>query len=207
MDKIKTGTTTLGIVCKDAIILAADKRTTAGNLIVRKDSEKIHIVADNVVITTAGVVSDIQMVIKLVRAELKVRKKKNNRLNSVKEAASLTSRMFYENARQYFPSVAQVILAGYERDKLRMYEIDVDGATLEIGEFVSTGSGSPLMYGLLEHAFKENMTIKEGEELAVKAISAATQRDNASGNGIDVVVITKDSIKRTIQKKISGVAV
>jgi proteasome beta subunit len=203
MEQIKTGTTTLGLVCKDGIVLAADKRTTAGGaFIVRKDSDKITQVTDNMAVTTAGTVSDIQMFVKLLKAELKLRNIRNGRVNSVKEASNLGGRMMYESARQYFPSMTQTLLGGYDNTGMHLYVIEMDGAILEFKDYFTTGSGSPMVFGVLEHSYKENMTVKEGEELATKAISAAIQRDTASGNGIDVVVITKDGVKKTIQKKI-----
>ncbi|MGV8171410.1 MAG: proteasome subunit beta [Candidatus Woesearchaeota archaeon] len=205
MEQIKTGTTTLGLVCKDGIVLAADKRTTAGGqFIVRKDSEKITQITDNMAITTAGTVSDIQMFVKLLKAELKLRNIRNGRKNSMKEASSLAGRMMYESARQYFPSMAQTLLGGYDNTGMHLYVIDPDGAVLELKDYFTTGSGSPMVFGVLENSFKDGITIKEGEELAVKAISAAIQRDVASGNGIDVVMITKDGVKRTFQKKVAS---
>jgi proteasome beta subunit len=207
MEQIKTGTTTLGLVCKDGIVLAADKRTTGGNFIVRKDSDKITQVTDNMAITTAGTVSDIQMFIKLFKAELKLRNIRNGRVNSVKESANLAARMMYDSARQYFPSMTQVLLGGYDNTGMRLFTIEPDGASLEFKDYFSTGSGSIVVFGVLESNYKENMTIKEGEELAIKAVSAAIQRDNASGNGIDIVTITKDGVKKTVQKKINNVLV
>jgi proteasome beta subunit len=205
MEKMKTGTTTVGLVCKDGIVLAADKRTTlGGQFVVRKDADKITQITDNMAITTAGSVSDIQMVIKLLRAELKLRNIRNGRNTTVKETASLLSRLMYDSARQYVPSMAQVLLGGFDVKGPQLAVIDPDGATLELRDYFTTGSGSPMVFGVLENSFKEGMTIKEGEDLAVKAVFAAIQRDAASGNGVDVMIITKDGVKRTIQKKTSN---
>jgi len=205
MEQIKSGTTTLGLVCKDGIVLAADKRTTAGGtFIVRKDSDKITQLTDNMAVTTAGTVSDIQMFVKLLKAELKLRSIRNGRIVNIKEASSLAARMMYESARQYFPSMAQTLLGGYDNTGTHLYTIDPDGAVLEFKDYYTTGSGSPMVFGVLENSFKDGMSIKEGEELAVKAVSAAIQRDPASGNGIDVMIITKDGVKRTVQKKITN---
>lgn len=205
MEQIKTGTTTLGLICKDGIVLAADKRTTAGGaFIVRKDSDKITQLTDNMAITTAGTVSDIQVFVKLLKAELKLRSIRNGRTINVKEASSLAARMMYESARQYFPSMAQTLLGGYDSTGTHLYVIEVDGAVLEFKDYYTTGSGSPMVFGVLENSYKDGMSIKEGEELAVKAVSAAIQRDPASGNGVDVIIITKDGVKKTVQKKITN---
>ncbi|MEM4637493.1 MAG: proteasome subunit beta [Candidatus Woesearchaeota archaeon] len=202
---LKTGTTTLGIVCSDGIVLAADKRATAGNFIASKDVEKVVQINDNLAITTAGSVSDIQLFIKLLRAELKLKNIKTNRVSTVKEAANLSARMVYESARQYFPSMAHFLLAGFDNSGTHLYEIYPDGSMSEIKDFISSGSGSPMVFGILENTYKSSITVKEAEDLAIKAISASMQRDTGSGNGIDVMVITKNNIRKTIQKKVSAI--
>ena len=110
--------------------------------------------------------------------------------------------MAYDGIRQYFPSMAHFLLAGYDKQGTHLYEVYPDGSLMEVKDFISSGSGSPYVFGILENTYRENITIKEAEELAVKAIMASMQRDSASGNGIDVMVITKDSIKKTEQKKV-----
>lgn len=207
MEGVKTGTTTLGIVCKDGIVIAADKRATAGGFIVAKDVDKVVQIIDSIAITTAGSVSEIQLFIKLLRAELTLKNIKTNRINTVKEAANISARMVYETARQYFSGVTHFLMAGYDKQGTHLYEISADGTLLELKDYVSSGSGSPMVYGILEHTYKDTITIKEAEELAVKAISASMQRDSYSGNGIDVMTVTKDGIRKTVQKKMSSVAV
>jgi len=204
MEQIKTGTTTLGLVCKDGVILAADNRATAGHFIARKDVEKVVQINDNIAVTTAGSVSDIQMFIKLFRAELKLKSMKTNRVVNVKEASNFAARLCYENARQYFPTMTHLLIGGFDNTGAKIYEVDIDGCMLDVKDYVSTGSGSILVYGVLENVYKESMTVKEAEDLAVKSISAAMQRDSGSGNGITVMVITKDTLKKTVQKKVSG---
>ena len=88
-EQLKTGTTTVGIVCKDAVILAADKRATAGNMIVDKKAEKVHIISDDYAVTIAGSVSEAQLIIKLIRAELKLKEIRTNKRVTAKEAANL----------------------------------------------------------------------------------------------------------------------
>lgn len=206
MEGLKTGTTTLGIVCKDGIVIAADKRATAGGFIVQKDAEKVIQINENLAITTAGSVSDIQLFIKLFRAELKLKNIKTNRPNTIKESTNLAARMVYESARQYFPSMAHILIAGFDKQGTHLYELYPDGSLSEIKDYISSGSGSPMVFGILENTYKDTITVKEAEELAVRSISASIQRDSFSGNGIDVMVITKDSIKKTIQKKLQSVS-
>jgi len=207
MEGVKTGTTTLGMVCKDGIVIAADKRATAGGFIVQKDVEKAIQITENLAITMAGSVSDIQLFIKLFRAELNLRNIKSNRPNTIKECANLAARMVYESARQYFPSMAHLLLAGFDKQGTHLYELYPDGSLSEVKDYVSSGSGSPMVYGILENSYKDSITVKDAEDLAVKSISASMQRDSFSGNGIDVMVISKDSIKKTIQKKVPTIPV
>lgn len=198
---MKTGTTTLGIVCKDGVVIAADKRATAGHFIAGKDMDKVVLINDTIAITLAGSVSDAQIFIKLFRAELKLKNVKTNRNTTIKEAANLAARMSYEGVRQYFPSMAHYLLAGFDKEGTHLYEIYPDGSLMEVKDFISSGSGSPMVYGILEQTYKDTITVKEAEDAAVKAISAAMQRDSASGNGIDVMTITKGGIRKTVQKK------
>ena len=204
MEQIKTGTTTLGLVCKDGAILAADNRATAGHFIARKDVEKVVVINDNIAVTTAGSVSDIQMFVKLFRAELKLKAIKTGRIVNVKEAANFAARICYDNARQYFPSMTHLLIGGFDSVGSRIFEVDIDGCMLDVKDYVSTGSGSVLVYGILENSYKDSITVKDGEELAVKAISAAMQRDSGSGNGIDVLAITKNGMRKNVQKRVSG---
>jgi proteasome beta subunit len=204
MEQTKTGTTTLGIVCKDGLVMAADKRVTAGSFIHLKDFEKVIQVTDNIVLTVAGSVSDVQMFVKLFRAELKLKSIKSNRLITVREAANFSARVAYENARQYFQTISHLLVGGYDNSGVKIYDVAIDGAIFEVKEYVSTGSGSIIAYGILENSYKEGLTVKEGEELAVKCISAAIQRDAGSGNGMDVITITKGNIRKSVPKKVSG---
>jgi proteasome beta subunit len=204
MEQIKTGTTTVGVICKDGVILAADNRATAGHFIARKDMDKVIIINDNIAVTVAGSVSDIQMFVKLFKAELKLKAMRVGRVVNVKEAANYAARICYENARQYFPSMAHLLVGGFDNTGTKIYEVDIDGCMLEVKDYVSTGSGSRFSYGVLESSYKEGLSVKEGEELVVKAISTSIQRDSGSGNGMSYLTITKDGMKKIVQKKVNG---
>lgn len=206
---MKTGTTTLGMVAKDAIILAADKRATAGNFIANKETDKIIPVNDCMALTVAGTVSDIQLIAKYLRAELRLKEIKTGRKSTVKEGANLLGGMVYNNVRRMsmIPGITQFVFGGSDKDGLHLFEVFADGSVTEIRDFVSSGSGSEMAYGLLEHQFVPNMTAKQAEELAVAAVQSAITRDSASGNGIDVMVITREGMKRTVQRVVNPKAV
>jgi len=203
-ERLKTGTTTVGIVCKDGIVIAADKRATAGNMIVDKRAEKVHILSDDFAVTIAGTVSDAQLVIKLVRAELKLKEVRTDKRPSVKEAANLLGGILYNSLRQMsmMPGVSHFLLAGKDTSGVYLYDLFPDGSITKIKDFDSSGSGSVFAYGVLETQYKPEITVAEAIKLAVKCVNTALQRDSASGNGIDVVVVTEKEIKRVMQKEL-----
>lgn len=196
---IKTGTTTLGIVCKDGVVLAADKRATAGNFIANKKTVKVFPVADNIAITIAGLVSDAQMLSKVFRAELKLKKlRSGGGVVDVKGSANLLAGMAYENIRKMsmVQSIVGFLLAGYDNEGYYLYEIGVDGSIFEQDNFVADGSGSVFAYGVLESSYKENMSVEEGVSLARTALKTAMSRDSASGDGFDIYKITKEGLEK-----------
>jgi proteasome beta subunit len=201
--KTKHGTTTIGLVCKDGIVLASEKRATMGTFVADKKSEKIYKITDNLLITTAGTVSDAQLLTKLIKAELKLKEVRTDRDASVKEAANLLASLVYSNIRKYsiIPGITQFLLAGTDKEGLHLYDVFVDGSIMECDEYVSSGSGSIVVYGVLEAMYKKELATKEGIDLCVKCLQVAMQRDTASGNGILVYTITKDGIKKIIDKE------
>ena len=203
-EMLKTGTTTLGLVCKDGIVLAADKRATAGNMIVDKRADKVHLLSENFAVTIAGTVSDAQMIIKLIRAELKLKEMRTNKIPNAKEAANMLGGLLYSSLRQMsmFPGVAHFLLGARDHLGVHLYDLFPDGSVTRIKDFVSSGSGSVFAYGVLETQYRSDMSAAEGVKLAVKAINTALQRDSCSGNGIDVIVVTPQEIERVLQKEV-----
>jgi proteasome beta subunit len=202
---LKTGTTTVGIVCKDGVVLAADKRATSGHLIASKRAKKVEEISKNIAVTMAGTVSDAQLLIRLVSSETKLRQMRMGQEVFVKETANLMARMVYNNIRKMsmIPGIAHFLMGGKDREGTHLYEIFADGSIQDIPDFISSGSGSVMAYGVLETMWKPDMSIEEGVTMAVACINAAIQRDSASGNGIDVVTITESGMKRVINKEIT----
>ncbi len=203
-EQLKTGTTTVGMVCRDGIVLAADKRATAGNMIVDKRAEKVHLLSEDMAVTIAGTVSDAQLIIKLIRAELKLKEMRTNKRTSLKEAANLLGGILYSNIRRMsmLPGIAHFLLAGKDSSGLYLYDLFPDGSVTKIRDFISSGSGSVFAYGVLETQYQPEMSTADGVKLAVKAVNTAMQRDSCSGNGIDVVVVTEKEVKRVLQKEL-----
>lgn len=203
-EQLKTGTTTVGIACKDGVVLAADKRATAGTMIVDKRAEKVHIISDNFAVTIAGTVSDAQLIIKLIKAELKLKEVRTYKAPTTKEAANLLGGILYGNLRRMsmFPGIAHFLLGGKDNEGIHLYDLYPDGSITKVKDFVSSGSGSVFAYGVLETQYRPDMLTSEAVKLAVKSVNTALQRDSASGNGIDVVVINNKDIRRVMQKEL-----
>tara|TARA_Y100000310_G_scaffold94955_1_gene92772 strand:+ start:8955 stop:9599 length:645 start_codon:yes stop_codon:yes gene_type:complete len=201
---MKTGTTTLALMCKDGVVLAADKRATSGYLIANKNFDKIINITDNIAVTVAGTVSDVQLLAKYIKAELKLKQIRTDRSNTVKEAANLLAMMVYNNIRKMsmIPGISHFIVGGKDEAGFHIYDLSPDGSIAEIDDYNTSGSGSVMVYGVLETLYKKNMSVEEGIKLAGKSINAAIQRDIASGNGMDVVTITKDGVKKVLTKEI-----
>ena len=203
---LKTGTTTLGLICKDGIILAADRRATAGYLIANKKTQKIIPITDKIAVTIAGTASDAQLLARYVESELKLKMMRTKREVTVREAANLTARFTYNNIRRpsMIPGVAHFIVGGADATGFYIYDVFPDGSISEVDDFISSGSGSVMVYGVLETLFKKDMTIDEAKSLAIKCINASIQRDIASGNGIDIIAIREDGIKQIFDKTIKS---
>ncbi len=201
-ERLKTGTTTVALVCKEGIVLAADKRATSGYLISFKKFTKIMPITDDIAVTVAGTVSDVQLLVKYIKAELRLKKIRTGRENTVKEAANLLANLVYNNIRKYslIPGISHFLIGGRDASGFYLYDLSPDGSIVEIDDFVSSGSGSVMAFGVLETLYKPNMSVEEGTKLAAKSVNAALQRDVASGNGIDVVTITKDGVKKAMTK-------
>jgi proteasome beta subunit len=206
---MKTGTTTVGLVAKECIVLAADKRATAGNFVADKKTEKIVKINDYLAVTTAGSVSDIQLLVKLIRAELSLKEIRTERRPNVKESANLLAGIVYGNVRRLsmIPSLVHFLFAGSDNQGNHIYDIYPDGSITKIDDFVASGSGSMFAYGLFESQYNKDISKKDAIDLAIKAINSAMQRDTASGEGIDIAVIEKTGVEklktRKVEKKIS----
>ncbi len=199
---LKTGTTTVGIRCKDGVVLAADRRATAGYLIVMKKAEKVFAINDRMALTIAGGVSDAQLLTKLIKAELSLKMMRTDREVTVKEAANLLAGLIYSNVRRFsvIPGIAHFLMGGSDADGYHLYDLFADGSVNEVEDYVASGSGSVFTYGVLETLYAPTLSVNDGVELAVKAVNAAMQRDIASGQGIDVYTISKDGVKKAFEK-------
>ncbi|MEK6895582.1 MAG: proteasome subunit beta [Nanoarchaeota archaeon] len=203
---LKTGTTILGIVCKDGVVMASDRQITMGNLVVGKNYPKTVKINDYLLVSFTGMVSDAQRVPKVLAAELRLKELKSKSRPSVKQASSLLANMNYSGIRQpsMIPQQVGFLLGGLSHEgNAELYTLEPAGSVVKVEDYdANFGSGMPYVLGLLERQYKKGMSVKEGIELAKEALKSSTQRDVASGYGIDVFTITKEGINKVISQEI-----
>ncbi len=185
------GATTIGVVCADGVILASEKRVSYGYLVVSRVGKKVFRIADRIGAACAGLVSDMQILIREVEAYANLFKLDANRPMSVRSAAKVMSNLLF--SRRLFPLITQTIIGGMDDEGASLYVLDVLGSVIP-DKFAAVGSGAEIAMGVLEEGYKENMTIKEATDLVTRAIKSAIARDVMSGDGVDFLTITDKGI-------------
>jgi proteasome beta subunit len=181
------GATVVGISCNDGVLLAAEKRVSFGNFVVNKHIKKTFPVTDHVGAACAGMVADMQVLVRQVEALAKIRKLETRRDVPPNSIAKLMSVIMFE--RRYFPLLTQVIVGGIN-EKPEIYTLDPLGSVLP-DDYAAVGTGAEGALGIMDAEFKPNMSEERVRELATRAIRSAIQRDTASGDGIDLLYITR----------------
>lgn len=192
------GTTTIGVVCEDGVILASDTRVTMGFYIAHKFGKKVYKIDDHIGMTIAGTVADAQRVVDILTANAQLYKINMNRPMPIKSAARLIANLLF--SVRYVPLATQVLIGGIDETGPHVFSLDPFGSLNE-EKFVSTGSGSPIAYGVLEDKYEENKSIKELLPIIVKAVNAAMKRDVASGNSYNIIVIDKKGYKELTEEE------
>jgi proteasome beta subunit len=199
LNKYKTGTTTLGIVTKDSIVLAADMQATMGHIASNTDMAKIYKINDHLAVTVAGSVGDALVLVRFLRVQANLYELEHNRPMNARACSTLLSNIL--NANKMVPFFTQFILAG-SVGGFCLFNLDIAGGVVEEKQFSFTGSGSELALSILDNRYKPTMTTKEAIELAKEAITAAKKRDvYTGGQGIKIVVIKKDHIEELAIEK------
>lgn len=191
-EPLRTGTTTCGLVCKDGVVLATEHRATMGTLIAHKRTQKLFRVDDNIGLTIAGLVGDAQVLARYLSAEVELYKLKQKTHMPVKSAAILMSNIL--SGRRYFPYWVALIVGGIDSTGPQVFSLDAAGGAIP-DDYVTTGSGSPYVFGVLEDHYKPGLSVSEGTDLAIRAINVAMKRDAASGDGVEVAQITDKGFK------------
>ena len=183
---ILKGTTTIGLVCKNSVVLASDTRVTMGSYVAHKHGKKIYKIDDHLAMTISGGVADAQRTVDILKVNAQLYKLNMDRPMPVSSAARLIANLLFSS--RYAPLIAQVLIGGMDDTGPHVFSLDPFGSLTE-EKCVATGSGSPIAYGILEDRFKEDMPAKEVLPVIVKAVDSAMKRDAASGDSFNVAVI------------------
>jgi proteasome beta subunit len=183
----KTGTTTVGVVTKDACVLATDHRATAGRLVSHTDTQKLFMIDRHLGMTIAGLVGDAQELVRIATSEAKLYSMKHDRPMAVRAAAGVMANLL--NQRKFAPFEVALLMGGVDRTGPHLFSLDEAGGSIP-DKWCTTGSGSPFVYGVLEDQYKDGLTTSDAIDLCIRGLNASTRRDSASGNGFDVATIT-----------------
>ncbi|MBI1973319.1 archaeal proteasome endopeptidase complex subunit beta [Candidatus Micrarchaeota archaeon] len=198
MEKVKTGTTTVGMVCSDGVILGSEKRATMGMMVANREIDKVLMIQPHIGMTIAGAVGDAQALVRIMRIETSLYEIQRGRNIPVEGASTLLSNILQNT--KYYPYYVQVLIGGLDTEP-HIFSLDPDGSML-VEKYVVTGSGTPFAYGVLEDNFKEGKAIRDNLPLAARAISVAMKRDTASGEGINLAVIDKKGFRKLTDQEI-----
>jgi len=182
------GTTTIGVVCKDGVILASDTRVTMGTFVAHKKGKKVYKIDDHLAMTISGSVADAQRTVDILKANAQLFKLNTKRPMPVNSAARLIANLFF--SARLAPLIAQILVGGVDDTGPHVFSLDPFGSLTE-EKCVATGSGSPIAYGVLEDKYKEDTPINDLLSVVVRAVNSAMKRDVASGDSFDVVIIDK----------------
>jgi len=186
------GTTTIGVVCKNGVILSSDTRVTMGYFVAHKRGKKIHKIDDHLAMTIAGTVADAQWTVDILKANAQLYKLTNHRKMPVSAAARLIANLLFSS--RYYPLLTQVLIGGVDDTGPHVYSLDPLGSLTE-EKCVATGSGSPIAYGVLEDQYREDATVEELLPIVVRAVHSAMKRDAASGDSFDVAIIDENGFR------------
>jgi len=191
-EKILHGTTTVGIKAKDGVVLCADMRASAGYFIANNNTMKIQKIDHHAGMTMAGGVADAQNITDVLRYHANIHRIQNQEPIPIKSLTRLTSLIFHQN--RGYPFMADILVGGFDNYGPALFNIDMFGS-VEKKSYVTTGSGSPVAYGLLEEEYKEDVTVEEAKTIALRAVKAAITRNIGTGDGINVAVIDKNGFR------------
>ncbi len=197
------GTTTVGVVGKDGIVMGTDTRATLGYFVAHKKAKKVYKIDDHIAMTIAGAVADAQTVVDILRANSQLYKYEKNVPMPIGAAARLTANVLF--SARYYPLILQSLIGGVDQDGTHIFALDPLGSVTE-EKCVSTGSGSPVAYGVLETSYREGMTVKDLVPIVVQAVTSAMKRDSASGDSFDVALITAKGYRELEEEEKKGYA-
>lgn len=198
-DVKKTGTTTLGLVCKDGVVIGTEHRATMGTLIAHTETQKLFKIGNHMALTTAGLVGDAQILARYLSAEVELYEMKREAPMLVKAAATLMANIL--NGRKFAPYYVQLIVGGWDATGGSVWSLDSAGGSIP-DKWTTTGSGSPYVYGVITDHYKDGLSKEDGLDIGIRGLNASHRRDSASGNGMDFCIIDKNGYTAVDQKTI-----
>jgi proteasome beta subunit len=180
------GTTTVGAISKDGVVLSSDTRVTMGSLVVHKKGKKVYKIDEHMAMTISGVVADAQRTVEILRTNSRIYRLERRCAMPVNTAARLVANLFFSH--RLSPFIAQILIGGIDDSGAHLYSLDPFGSITE-ERYVATGSGSPIAYGVLEERYREDLSLREVLPIVVQSVNSAMKRDVASGDSFDVAVI------------------
>lgn len=191
-EKILHGTTTVGIKVTDGVVLCADMRASAGYFIANNNTMKIQKIDQHAGLTLAGGVADAQNIVDVLRYHANLHRVEKQESIPIRSLARLCSLIFHQN--RGYPFIADILVGGHDSGGSELFNIDMFGS-VEKKSYVTTGSGSPVAYGLLEEEYREDLTVDEAKKVALRAVKAAIVRNIGTGDGINLAIMDKDGFR------------
>jgi proteasome beta subunit len=189
---IPTGATIVGIKCSDGAVVATDSLITWGTFVLSEKGIKAYKLTDTIVMASAGLTSDYQMLVKRLQAQIKLYELEQKKQISVKALSKMVANILY--ARKLDPMFVQPVIVGIDRTGPVLYSLDMGGSLIP-DDFTAAGSGMQTAYGVLEREYKPDLTVKEAEEIAIRSVRAAIARDVQSGGEIRVMSVTERGVE------------
>jgi len=186
------GATTIGVVCEGGVILASEKRVSYGYFIMSRGGKKVFKITDRIGAACAGLISDMQILVRELNAYANLYRMDYGRPISVRSAAKVLSNLLF--GRRLFPLITQTIVGGIDDEGPSLYTLDPLGSVIP-DKFAAVGTGAEIAVGLLEEGYKEGLTVEQAKDLVVRSIKSAVSRDTMSGDGADFLIITKEGMK------------
>ncbi|WP_049902727.1 archaeal proteasome endopeptidase complex subunit beta [Halococcus agarilyticus] len=198
-DELETGTTTVGLTTEDGVVLAADRRASAGNLVASKNADKILEIHSSAALTISGSVSAAQSLVNSLRAEVRLYETRRDTGMSLEALANLTSNLLRSGGFR----IVQPVLGGVDAEGSHIYSIGPGGSVMA-EDYAVSGSGSPFALGVLEQEYDAGMSVEDAATTAARAVQSAVERDTASGNGLSLATITGDGVEITTHERIEN---
>jgi len=192
LERALKGTTTVGLVAVDGVVISSDKRASSYTFVASKTARKTIKIDEHSVVTISGLVADGQFLVNNLRAFSNIYRIEHGREMPLLAKAKYLSLLM----RSYWPVllIAHMIVGGIDEGGPGLFNVDFLGMVTR-ERYLATGSGSPVAISVLEGGYREDITVEEGLSLVVDAMKSALSRDTATGDGIDVAIITSEGVK------------